>query len=121
VWPRNEAASYSTERSRTTRSIFVAIIILSASMAVAHPAQAQQHSQRSPSYGYAQTPMDSKQSAHDDLKSIVRDNRDLELPASQDDIVGAGQVHSEEEVQTKRIDQDSERIDREIRNICPSC
>jgi hypothetical protein len=103
------------------RSIFVGIISLSASMAVALPAQAQQHSKRAPGYDYVQTLMGPQQSTNNDLKMIERDNQDLELPASQDDIVGADQVHSEEDTQTKRIDQDSVRIDREIRNICPSC
>jgi len=103
------------------RSIFVGIIALAASMVVAHPAQTQQHPHRPSDCGYMQTQMDHRQSANDDLRSIERDNQDLELPASRDDIVGADQVHSEEEAQTKRIDKDSVRIDREIRNICPSC
>ena len=103
------------------RSIFVGIVVLSASMAIAQPALAPRHSQRPPTYGYVQPPMDPQQSANDDLRSIERDNQDLELPVSQDDIVGAGKVHSAEEAQTKRITQDSVRIDREIRNICPSC
>jgi hypothetical protein len=103
------------------RSIFVGIIVLSASMAVVDTAQAQTHLQRPSYYGYVHTPVDPQQPANDDLKSIEKDNQDLELPASQDDIVGAGQVHSEEEAQARRIDQDSARIDREIRNICPSC
>jgi hypothetical protein len=103
------------------RSIFVGIAVLSASMAIVQPALAQRHSQRPPTYGYVQTPMDPQQSANDDLRSIERDNQDLELPVSHDDIAGADKVHSEEEAQTKRITQDSVRINREIRNICPSC
>lgn len=103
------------------RSIFVGMIILSASMAAVDTAQAQTHFQRPSDYGYVQTPMDPRQPANDDLKSIEKDNQDLELPASADDLVGADQVHSEEEAQTTRVDQDSVRIDREIRNICPSC
>jgi hypothetical protein len=103
------------------RSILVGIIVLSASMAVVDTAQAQTPLQRPSNCGYVHTPVDPQQPANDDLKSIEKDNQDLELPASQDDIVGAGQVHSEEEAQARRIDQDSVRIDREIRNICPSC
>jgi hypothetical protein len=103
------------------RSIFAGITVLTASMAVVGTTQAQTHLQRQSNYSYAQTPTDPQQPANGDLKSIERDNQDLELPASRDDIVGTGQVHSEEEAQTRRIDQDGVRIDREIRNICPSC
>jgi hypothetical protein len=107
------------------RSIFVGIILLSASMAVVHTAQAQQHSQRPPGYGHMQARIGHRQPIQDDpshdLKKIEKDNGNLDLPASRDDTIGAGQVHSEEGDLTKKIEQDSERIDREIRNICPSC
>ena len=113
------------------RSIFVGIILLSASMAVVHPAQAQnhrhvhtaqaqKHPQRPPAYGYVQTPMGHEQTTNDDLKAIEKDNRDLDLPAK-DHINGAGQVHSEEEGLTKKIEQDNARLDRLINGICPSC
>jgi hypothetical protein len=108
------------------RWIFVGIIILSASMAVVHTAQAQKHTHGPPGYGYMQARIGHRQPirddpSHDDFKKIEKDDGDLDLPASQDDISGAGQVHSEEGDLTKKIEQDSERIDREIRNICPSC
>jgi hypothetical protein len=74
------------------RSILVGIIVLAASMAAVHPAQAQTHLQRPSNYGYVRTPVDPRQLANDDLKSIEKDDQDLELPASQEDIVGAGQV-----------------------------
>jgi hypothetical protein len=83
------------------RSIFIGIIILSASMAGVHTAQAQEQSQRPPGYGHVQARIghrqptqDDLQPTQDDLKNIQKDNQDLELPASQDDLVGAGQVHS---------------------------
>ena len=108
------------------RSIFVGIILQSASMAAVHPAQAEQHSQRPPGYGYMQARIGHRQPtrddpSQDDFKKIEKDNGDLDLPASQDDIIGAGRVHSEEGDLTKKIEQDSERIDREIKNICPTC
>lgn len=108
------------------RSIFVGIILLSASMAVVHAAQAQEHSQRPPGYGHMQARIGHGQPtrddpSEDDLMKIEKDNGDLDLPASQDDTIGAGRVHSQEEDLTKKIEQDSERIDREIMNICPSC
>jgi hypothetical protein len=103
------------------RSFFIGIIVLSASMGVVHLAQAQRYPKGPPGYDYVQTSKGAQQPVNDDLRSIERDNQDLDLPASQDDLVGADQVHSEEEAHTKRIDQDGVRIDREIRNICPTC
>jgi hypothetical protein len=103
------------------RSLFIGIIVLSASMAVVQAGQAQRYPKGPPGYEDVQTPKGAQQPVTDDLRSIERDNQDLDLPASPDDLVGADQVHSEEEAHTKRIDQDSVRIDREIRNICPSC
>jgi hypothetical protein len=90
-------------------------------MAFVHAAEAQQHTQKPPGYGYMQARIGHRQSTQDDLRKIEKDNRDLDLPASQDDIIGAGQVHSEEEDLTKNIEQDSVRLDREIRNIRPGC
>jgi hypothetical protein len=110
------------------RLIFAGIIMLSASMAFVHTAEAKQHARRPPGYGsmqagigHRQPIQDDLQPPRDDLQKIDKDNEDLDLPASQNDIIGAGQVHSEEEDLTKNIDQDSVRLDREIRNICPSC
>lgn len=104
------------------------IVMLSASIAVEPTALAQQHPQRSPGYGrlqargsHRQATKNDLQPSLDDLKAIEKNNRDLDLPTSQNDVMGAVQVHSEEEAQMKRIEQDSVRIDRETRNICPSC
>ena len=109
------------------RPIFVGIIALAASLAVAHGAQAQHRGQRLPAYVQMQPraihrePKEDLQPMQDDLRNVQRDNRDLELPSSRDDVVGDDQVHSDEEAETTRIEQDSVRIDREIRNICPRC
>jgi hypothetical protein len=40
---------------------------------------------------------DDLQAPRNDLQKIDKDNEDLDLPPSQNDIIGAGQVHSEEE------------------------
>ena len=112
---------------KTMRPIFVGIIALAASLAVAHGAQAQHRGQRLPAYVQMQArpihrePKEDLQPMQDDLRNVQRNNRDLELPSSRDDVVGDDQVHSDEEAETTRIEQDSVRIDREIRNICPSC
>jgi hypothetical protein len=79
------------------RSIFAGIIMLSASMAVVHAAQAEKH-------GYMQPVISHQQS----------------IQASRDETLGADQHHSEQDVLTKRIERDNTRLDRLI-DICPSC
>ena len=79
------------------RSIFAGIIMLSASMAVVHPAQAEKH-------GYMQAVIGHRQP----------------IQASQDKSIDASQHYSEEDVLTKRIERDNTQLDRLI-EICPSC
>ena len=95
------------------RSIFAGMIVLSASMAGVDTAQAQIHPERPPGYGSMQAPIGQRQPTQDDLQStqdelekIDKDNQLLNLPPSQYDITGAGQVP---------------RLDSEIRDVCPSC
>jgi hypothetical protein len=51
------------------------------------------------------------QPTQDDLERIDKDNHELDLPASQDGITGAGPVPAEEDALTKRIEQDNPRLD----------
>ena len=95
------------------RSIFAGMIVLSASMTDVDTAQAQIHPERPPGYGSMQAPIgqqqptqDDLQSTQDELEKIDKDNQLLNLPPSQYDITGAGQVPW---------------LDGEIRDICPSC
>jgi hypothetical protein len=95
------------------RSIFAGVIMLSASMAIVDTAQAQIRPERWPGYGSMQAPIghqqptrDELQPTQDELEKIDKDNQLLNLPASQDDIIGAGQAP---------------RLDGEIRDVCPSC
>jgi hypothetical protein len=95
------------------RSIFAGMIMLSASMAVVDTSRAQSHPERPPGYGsmqaqigHRQPTQDDLQSSRDDLEKIEKDNQLLNLPASQDDITGAGQAPW---------------LDGEIRDVCPSC
>src|SRR5271166_1025031 len=95
------------------RSLFAGMIMLSASMAFLHTAEAQQHTRRQPSYGSMQAPIGHQQPTQyelqptqDDLAKIDKDNQDLNLPASQDDLAGASQAPW---------------LDGEIRDVCPSC
>jgi hypothetical protein len=71
------------------RSIIAGIIMLSASTDLVQTAQAQRHAQIQPGYGYTQAP-GHRQPTQDDDKKIQRDNEQLDLPASQDSITGAG-------------------------------
>lgn len=110
------------------RSLFAGMIMLSASMAVVSTAQAQTHPQRPPGYGSVQAPIghrrptqDNLQPTQKNLEKIDKDNQQLDLPASQDEITGAGQVRSKEDALTNRIRQDSPALDSEITDICPSC
>jgi hypothetical protein len=95
------------------RSIFAGMIMLSASMAVVDTAQAQIRPERPPGYGSMQAPIghqqptqDELQPTQDELVKIDKDNQLLNLPASQDDIIGAGQAPW---------------LDGEITDVCPSC
>lgn len=110
------------------RSLFVGLIALSASMAFADTAQAQTQLQRLPSYSSIQAHIGHQppaqynlQPTQDDLEKINRDNRQLDMPASQDGITGAGAIPSEEDALTNRIERDDPQIDSEIVDICPTC
>ena len=83
--------------------------------------QAQIHPQRALGYGSMQAPIgdlrptqDGVQPTQDDLQNLDKDNQLLNLPATQDDITGAGQVQSQEDALTKKIEQDDPRLDSEI-------
>jgi hypothetical protein len=110
------------------RSLFAGMIMLSASMAVVDIAQAQVQPQRPPGYGSMQAQIGHRQPtqydlqpAQDDREKIDKDNQQLDLPASQDEITGAGQVQSKEDALTNRIGQDNPALDSEITDICPTC
>jgi hypothetical protein len=110
------------------RSLFAGMIMLSVSTAVVDAAQAQIQPQRPPGYGAMQAPIGHRQPTQydlqptqDNLEKIDKDNQQLDLPASQDEITGAGQLRSKEDSLTNRIGQDNPALDSEITDICPSC
>jgi hypothetical protein len=113
------------------RSIFVGIIILSASTAAAHTAEAQKHARIQPAYGYIQAQVDHRQPTQDDVtgagqvqfneESVEKDNELLNLPPTHDKVIGVDQVESEEGALAKRIEQENARLDRELRGICRGC
>jgi hypothetical protein len=79
------------------RSIFFGVILLLASTAVVHPAQAENHA-------YARAFI-----SHREPK-----------PISREQLISVDQTHPDEDALTRRIEQDSTRLDRLI-DICPSC
>jgi hypothetical protein len=101
------------------RSLFVAMSMLSASMAVVNTAQAQM--QKPPGYGSMQAPIGHRQPTQGDFEKIDKDNQQLHLPASQDGITGARPLPAEEDTLTNRIGQDNPALDSEITDICPTC
>jgi hypothetical protein len=113
------------------RSIFAGIIILSASTAVVHTAEAQKHARIQPAYGYMQAQLDHRQPTQDDVtgatqvqfdkESVEKDNELLNLPPTQDNVIGADQVESEEGALAKRIEQENARLNGELRGICRGC
>ena len=90
------------------RSIFVGIIIVSASTAVVHTAEAQKLA-RSPNQ------------VQFDKTSIEKDNELLDLPPTQDKIIGADQLQSKDNDLARMIAQENARLDRTIRGICRGC
>jgi hypothetical protein len=113
------------------RSIFVAIIMLSASTDIGHTAEGHKHAQIQPGYGYMQAPVGHWQPTQDDVpganqvqfdkQRVKKDNELLDLPTTQDKVVGADQVESEENALAKLIEQENARLDRELRGICRGC
>jgi hypothetical protein len=110
------------------RSLCAGMMMLSASMAVVDIARAQIQPQRLSDYGSAQAPIGYRQPsqydlqpAQDHLKKIDKNNQELDLPPSGDEITGAGQVGSKEDALTNRIGQENPALDNEIIDIRPSC
>jgi hypothetical protein len=111
------------------RSIFAAMIIVSASTAVVHSAEVQKPARSQPAYGYMQAPVGHRQPTQDDganqvqfdKKSIEKDNELLDLPATEDKIIGADELQSKDNALDRMIGQENSRLDREISGICQGC
>ena len=113
------------------RSIFASIIIVSASTAVVHTAEARNLARSQPAYGYMQAPVGHRQPTQDgvtgvnqvqfDKKIIEKDNELLDLPPTQNKIIGADQVQSKDNDLAKMIGEENSRLDREISRICRGC
>ena len=113
------------------RSIFAAIIIVSASAAVVHAAEARKLARSQPAYGYMQAPAGHRQPTQDDVtaadqvefdkKIVEKDNKLLDLPPTQNKIIGADQLQSKDNGLARMIGEENARLDREISGICRGC
>jgi hypothetical protein len=113
------------------RSIFAAIITVSASTAVVHTAEARNLVRSQPAYGYRQAPAGHRQPTQDgvtganqvqfDKKIIEKDNELLDLPPTQGKVIGADELQSKDNALARMIGQENSRLDREISRICRGC
>jgi hypothetical protein len=113
------------------RSIFAAIIIVSASTAVVHTAEAQKLARSQPAYGHMQAPVGHRQPTQDNVKGtnqvqfekkiIEKDNELLDLPPTQNKIIGADELQSKDNALARMIAQENARVDRTIKGICRGC
>ena len=108
------------------RSIFAAIIMLSASTAVVYAAEARKPPRIQSGYGvgYRRLAQDDVAGANQvqfDKKTVDKDNELLNLPTTRDTVLGANQVESKENAMAKTIEQENARLDRELRGICRGC
>ena len=113
------------------RSIFAAIIIVSASTAVVHTAEARKLARSQPAYGHMQAPVGHRQPTQDDVtganqvqfdkKIIEKDNELLDLPPTQGKVIGADELQSKDNALAKMIGQENSRVDRAISGICRGC
>lgn len=96
------------------RAILTAIIILSVSTVGAMPAPVS-HRQPTAADVAGVVP------AQTDQTAVEKDNELLDQPSTQNPIVGADQVQSEQNAFAKKIEQENGRIDRSIKGICRGC
>src|ERR1700731_2524232 len=101
------------------RSIFAEIILVSASTAVVHTAEARNLVRSQPAYGYRQAAAGHRQPTQDgvtganqvqfDKKIIEKDNELLDLPPTQNKIIGADELQSKDNDLAKMIAQENAR------------
>ena len=84
-------------------------------------AEAQKHTQTQTGYGYIEAPISHRQPTQHDVKRLEKDNEQFDLPASQDDIIGVDQLQSEENALAKMIEQENDRLNRQLKGICRGC
>ena len=104
------------------RSVFAAMIMLSASTAAVLPAEGQNETPNRPGYGYMQAPVGHRQPTQNDVEGADQVQIEMDKLANQateDDVVRARQ--SEENEVAETIDRENQLLDRELRTICRGC
>ena len=98
------------------RSVFAAMIMLSASPAVALPAEAPANR---PGSGYMQPPVGHRQPTQDDIRGADQAQIEMDNLAAGDNVVG--ERRSEEDEVGRMIDRENQALDRELGDICRGC
>ena len=94
------------------RSVFAAMIMVSASTAIVVPAEAQNETSNRP-FGHRQLMQD--------YTRIEKDNEQLDVPPTQN-VTGAHEVQSKENAVGETIERENDQLDRELRApICRGC
>jgi len=101
------------------RSVFAAMIMLSASTAAVLPAEGQNETPNRPGYGYMQAPVGHRQPTQDDVKGADQAQIEMDNLAAGDNVVGERQ--SEEDEVARLIDRENALLDRELGAICRGC
>jgi hypothetical protein len=113
------------------RSIFVGIIVVSASAAVLHTAEARNLARSQSDYGYMQAAVGHRQPTQDDVaganqvqidkKRIEKDNELLDLAPTHYEVMGADELRSKDNAFARMIGRENSRVDRAISGICRGC
>jgi hypothetical protein len=118
-------------KHRAMHAIFAALIMVSGSTADVHAREVPQYTEIQPGHGSMQAPVGHRQptqrdvagarQARSDKKIVAQDNELLDLPPSQNHVVGADEVPPGENTLAKIIEEENARIDRLVRSICRGC
>ena len=101
------------------RSVFAAMIMLSASTAVVLPAEVQNDRPNRPDYGYLQAPVDHRQPTLDDVQPA--DQARIEMDNELLNQAPANAYKSEDTEVNKTIERENRLLDHELGTICRGC
>ena len=101
------------------RSLFAAAILLTTLTTVPLAAETRDHSATWPGDSSMQAAPGHRQPTPW-LEQVGRDNEQLDA-AGGGDVTGANEVQSEENALARRIEEENDRLDAELRGICRGC
>lgn len=107
------------QEARMTRSLFAATILLTTLSAVPLAAETRDHSATWPGDSSMQAPPGHRQPTRW-LEQVGKDNAQLDA-AGGGEVTGANEVQSEENALARRIEEENDRLDAELRGICRGC